>query len=276
MALKDILVAVDDGESAAARVAFAVRLADRCDAHLTGLYVTTAPDIPAYVMAQLPPEARALQAEDAKKRAQAAAAMFEESIAGSGLVSRSQWMSEHGVPAERAALLGRYADLVVAGQDEPETSTIGRVPAADLVLSGGRPVMVVPYAFRADNIGRHILVAWNGSREAARAVADALPLLEAAERVTVLAVDPDDYALGDAPGADIALHLARHGITVEAARIDSQGLNPADVLLNRVADLSADMIVMGAYGRSKVRELILGGVTHDILRHMTVPVLMSH
>ena len=276
MALKDILVVVDDGEAAANRVAYAAQLADRREAHLTGLYVTAAPNIPAYVMAQLPPEARAIQVEEAKSRLAAARSMFEQSVAGSGLASRAQWMSEHGVPAERAALLGRYADLVVTGQDEPDASDNGRVPAAELVLSGGRPVMVVPYAFRADTIGRHVLVAWNGSREAARAVADALPLLEAADRVTVLAVDPDEHALGDAPGADIALHLARHGITVEAARIESQGLNPADVLLNRVADLSADMIVMGAYGRSRVRELILGGVTHDILRHMTVPVLMSH
>ncbi len=275
MALKDILVIVDEGQGAADRLAYAGRLADQCDAHLTGLYVTTTPDIPAYVMAQLPPAARAAQAEDAARRLQAARAAFEASAEAGGLASRSQWMAENGVPAERAALLGRYADLVVCGQDEPEPSGNGQVSAADLVLAGGRPVLVVPYAFRANGIGRHVLVAWNGSREAARAVADAMPILEAANRVSVLAVDPGD-ALGDIPGADIALHLARHGITVEASRIGSQGLEPADVLLNRVADLSADMIVMGAYGRSRLRELVLGGVTHDILRHMTVPVLMSH
>ena len=275
MALKDILVVVDQGEGAADRLAYAVRLADRCDAHLTGLYVTATPDIPAYVMAQLPPAARAAQAEEAKRRLQDARTAFESAVEAGGLSSRSQWMAENGVPAERAALLGRYADLVVTGQDEPEVVGNGQVAAADLVLAGGRPVLVVPYAFRLNGMGRHVLVAWNGSREAARAVADAMPILEAADRVSVLAVDPGD-ALGDVPGADIALHLARHGITVEASRIDSEGIDPADILLNRVADLSADMIVMGAYGRSRLRELVLGGVTHDILRHMTVPVFMSH
>ena len=275
MALKDILVAVDDSAAAAARVAYAVRLANRWDAHLTGLYIRATPNVPPYVAAQLPREALAVQAEDARTRAQAAQAMFEESVAESGLNAGTQWMIEEGVPAERVGLLGRYADLVVAGQDEPEEYALGRVSAAELVLSGGRPVMVVPYAFRSDEIARHVLVAWNGSREAARAVADAMPILESAERVTVLAVDPGN-TLGDVPGGDIALHLARHGISVEAARIESQGLNPADILLNRVADLSVDMVVMGAYGRSRLRELVLGGVTHDILKHMTVPVLMSH
>lgn len=275
MALKDILVVVDDGEAAAHRVAYAAQLADQRDAHLTGLYVTAAPNIPAYVMAQLPEEARAIQVEEAKTRLNAARTLFEQSVEQAGLKSRSEWMAEKGVPAERVALLGRYTDLVVAGQDEPEPTGIGQVSAAELVLAGGRPVLVVPYTFQDSGIGRHVLVAWNGSREAARAVADAMPILEAADRVSVLAVDPGD-ALGDIPGADIAHHLARHGIKVEASRIGSQGLDPADVLLNRVADLSADMIVMGAYGRSKLRELVLGGVTHDILRHMTVPVLMSH
>ncbi len=275
MALKDILVVVDDGEAAAHRVAYAAQLADQRDAHLTGLYVTAAPNIPAYVMAQLPEEARAIQVEEAKNRLEAARNLFEQSVEQAGLKSRSEWMAEKGVPAERVALLGRYADLVVAGQDEPEPAGIGHVSAAELVLAGGRPVLVVPYTFRDNGVGRHVLVAWNGSREAARAVADAMPILEAADRVSVLAVDPGD-ALGDIPGADIAHHLARHGISVEASRIGSQGLDPADVLLNRVADLSADMIVMGAYGRSRLRELVLGGVTHDILRHMTVPVLMSH
>ena len=275
MALKDILVAVDDSAAAAARVAYAVQLANRWDAHLTGLYIRATPEIPPYVAAQLPREALAVQAEDLRNRAQAAQSMFEEAVAESGLNGGSQWMVEQGVPVERAGILGRYADLVVAGQDEPDEHSLGRVSAAELVLAGGRPVMVVPYSFRPERIGRHVLVAWNGSREAARAVADAMPILESAERVTVLAVDPGN-ALGDVPGADIALHLARHGITVEAARIESQGLNPADILLNRVADLSVDMVVMGAYGRSRLRELVLGGVTHDILKHMTVPVLMSH
>lgn len=275
MALKDILVVVDDAEAAAGRVDYAAALASRYDAHLTGLFVTVAPEIPAYVMAQLPADARAIQAEGAKRRAVEARELFEQAAGKAGLSSRSQWMHEDGMLTERAALHGRYADLIVAGQSDPESPVAGGVDIAELVLSGGRPVLVVPYAFRQERLAEHVLVAWNASREAARAVADAMPILEAATRVSVLAVDPGG-ALGDAPGADIALHLARHDIRVEASQMESQGLSPADILLNRASDLSVDMMVMGAYGRSRFRELVLGGVTRDILRHMTVPVLMSH
>jgi len=275
MALKDILVVVDDAEAAAGRIAYAAALANHFDAHLTALFVATEPEIPAYVLAQLPADARAIQAEEGERKAAEARGAFEQAAAKAGLSSRSAWIQQDGMPTEWTALLGRYADLIVAGQSDPEAPVAGMVEIAELVLSGGRPVLVVPYAFRQERLAEHVLIAWNGSREAARAVADAMPILEASARVSVLAVDPGS-ALGDAPGADIALHLARHDIAVEAAQMESQGLSPADILLNRAADLSVDMIVMGAYGRSRLREFVLGGVTRDILRHMTVPVLMSH
>ena len=275
MALKDILVVVDDGRTAAARIDYAAELAQRHDAHLTGLLVITEPEIPAYVLAQIPAEARAARVEQTRKWAAEVHAQFETSVAKAGLSDRSEWIQRDGAPTEQTALLGRYADLIVAGQDDPDAEAFGRVDIAELVLSSGRPVLVVPYAFRSGGAGRHVLVAWNGSREAARAVSDAMPILEAAERVSVLAVDPGNE-LGDIPAADIARHLARHGIKVESAHMQSQSLEPSDVLLNRVADLSADMIVMGAYGHSQLRELVLGGVTRDVLRQMTVPVVMAH
>ena len=275
MALKDILVVVDDGRTAAARIDYAAELAQRHDAHLTGLLVITEPEIPAYVLAQIPAEARAARVEQTRKWAAEVHAQFETSVAKAGLSDRSEWIQRDGAPTEQTALLGRYADLIVAGQDDPDAEAFGRVDIAELVLSSGRPVLVVPYAFRSGGAGRHVLVAWNGSREAARAVGDAMPILEAAERVSVLAVDPGNE-LGDIPAADIARHLARHGIKVESAHMQSQSLEPSDVLLNRVADLSADMIVMGAYGHSQLRELVLGGVTRDVLRQMTVPVVMAH
>jgi len=120
-----------------------------------------------------------------------------------------------------------------------------------------------------------VLVAWDGSREAARAIADAMPLLERAVHVTVLAVNPGPD-LGDEPCADITLHLARHNVPAEAAHMVSEDLDTADALLSRAADLSVDLIVMGAYGRRRLRDLVMGSVTGHLLRHMTVPVLMSH
>ena len=125
-----------------------------------------------------------------------------------------------------------------------------------------------------------VMVAWDASREAARAVAGALPVLQAAESVVTLSANPGSGARpdrhGDLPGADIARHLARHGVNVEVHRIETRDVSVADMLLNRIADESIDLLVMGAYGHARVREIWLGGVTRDVLRHMTVPVLVSH
>jgi nucleotide-binding universal stress UspA family protein len=137
---------------------------------------------------------------------------------------------------------------------------------------------VVPYIGGSDIIGRRALVAWNASREAARALNDAIPLLEDAENVTVLSVNPKRgiRGEGDLPAADIALHLARHGMKAEASYVVAEDIGVGDALLSRAADLGSDLIVMGGYGHSRLREIVLGGATRTVLRHMTVPVLLSH
>jgi nucleotide-binding universal stress UspA family protein len=139
----------------------------------------------------------------------------------------------------------------------------------------GRPVLVVPRYGTFPTIGERVLVAWNGAREAVRAVNDALPLLQRAQLVTVLSIDPSD-ADHRIPSADITLHLARHGVTAVAAQTRGTDLLVADILLSYAADLGADLIVSGAYGHTRLRELVLGGMTRHLLQTMTVPVLMSH
>src|SRR5262249_16615355 len=147
-----------------------------------------------------------------------------------------------------------------------------------LILGAGRPVLVVPYAGRFERIGERVLLAWNASREATRAANDALALLERATKVTVLSVNPRRGPTGhrDIPGADIALHLARHGVRCEASSITTDEVGLDDMLLSQAADSDADLIVMGGYGHSRLGELVLGGATRHILRQITVPVLMSH
>jgi nucleotide-binding universal stress UspA family protein len=139
-------------------------------------------------------------------------------------------------------------------------------------------MLIVPYVGEIKSFAQDILVCWNASREAARAVTDALPLLQRAKRVIVLSVDgnasPGGH--GESPGSDIALYLARHGVRAEAARTGSGGLDIGSVILSRAFDYSVDLIVMGAYGHSRVREIVLGGATRSLLKSMTVPVLMSH
>lgn len=260
MAYKDLLVMVDDGFGATERIRFASDLAEQLDAHLVGLYVApvTRPDLP-----QLAHRAREL---------------FEE-ITGRRRIS-TEWRATHGFPADVAAVQARYVDLVILGQLNPmdAQASVDCPPPEDVALSVGRPVLVVPYVGAYAATSRHALVAWNASREATRAIGDALPLLATASSVTVLTVDPvvSREEHGDIPGADIALHLAHHGINANVESAVCGAVPVGDVLLSRAADLGADLLVMGAYGRSRVRELVLGGVTRTILRSMTLPVLMAH
>ena len=146
------------------------------------------------------------------------------------------------------------------------------------MLSCGRPVLVVPYAGNFADVGRRVLVAWNGRREAARALHDAMFLLADAEAVTVIEIDPPapGVAAPAASAAQLAAALMRRGIAAKAETETSGDIGVGDLLLSRTADLGADLIVMGAYGHSRVREFVLGGVSRDLFRHMTVPVLMSH
>ncbi len=279
MTIKNILVHVDHGKAMPARLAYALGLAGQCDAHLTGLHCVTPIYLPGYVRAEMPePVLRAQSEREAVEQA-ADKATFDRAIAAAGYAAKAEWRAVRGDPVDALVLHGRYADLVVVGQSDAADSRddIADLPGA-VALELGRPVLAVPHSGRFERIGEHVLVAWNASREATRAVNDALPLLAKAKKVTVLAVNPQGGAHGHGaqPGADIALHLARHGVKAEAAQLASDDLDPGDVLLSRAADLGADLIVMGAYGRSRLREMVLGGVTRHMMQHMTVPVLLSH
>lgn len=279
MTIKNILVHVDHGKAMPARVDYALRLARQCDAHLTGLHCVTPIYLPGYLRAELPePVLRAQSEREAAERV-ADKAAFDRAVAASGHAAKSEWRAVQGDSIDALVLHGRYADLVVVGQSDAEDARddIVDLPGA-VALELGRPVLAVPHSGTFDRIGEHVLVAWNASREATRAVNDAMPILAKAKKVTVLAVNPHGgtHGHGAQPGADIALHLARHGVKAEAAQLSTDDLDPGDLLLSRAADLGADLIVMGAYGRSRLREMVLGGVTRHMMQHMTVPVLLSH
>jgi len=223
--------------------------------------------------------ARAYRAieEAAEQRAAAAQAAFHAALAREGIAG--EWRTSRVVATAEAVVHARYADLAIVGQTDPDHQGPGALPLAeDVLLDSGRPVLIVPYVGRFADVGQRVLVGWNASREAARAVNDALPLLAHATSVTVLSVNPvvGSTAHGEVPGADIGVHLARHGVKVAVETTQVSALDASDVLLNRAADLGADLIVTGGYGRSRMRELVLGGVTRDLLRRMTVPVLMAH
>ncbi|MCX7960770.1 MAG: universal stress protein [Burkholderiales bacterium] len=271
---KTLLVPVDGRPRSLRSLAVASALAERWDAHLVGLFVQPNVQIPSYVRAEgsavMIDELQRKMLEDLTAQAKA---RFDEGIRASG-APRTEWRVDRGEAAVVVARHARYADLVIVNQTDPDDD-MGSGFADAILLSVGRPVLIVPYVGDAAVKGEHVLVCWDGGREAARAVTDALPILRAARKVTVLTVNTG-AGPSEVPGADIALYLARHGVKAEAARTPAGGIDPGNVILSRAFDYGVDLIVMGAYGHSRVREVLLGGATRAILRQMTVPVLMSH
>jgi nucleotide-binding universal stress UspA family protein len=278
MALKDILVHVDSGQQSERRVDTAIRLATAHQAHLIGLYVVSYPYIAGFIRAQMSSEVLEHQLETVRQAAAYAETAFADKAARAGI--HAEWRSVEGDPIEVLDLHCRYADVAVVGQqDSEETRTTSDSKMPDhLILSAGRPVLVIPNVGEYPVIGERVMVAWDGSRSATRAVNDAIPFMLSAKHVHVVTVISEctDQRQCEIPGADICLHLARHDIKAEAGHFLAQDSNEGDTLLSRAADQGIDLLVMGAYGHNRWREIVLGGVTRHMLQHMTMPVLMSH
>jgi nucleotide-binding universal stress UspA family protein len=285
MALKDILVHVDEARGYQDRMALAAELARAHAGHLAGVFAIEPISFSALgasggqdfaaveAFQQIEQEHRAARLKVAARLE----ALFQSTLDRVGASGEWRVVEEHAAAA--ATLHAHYVDLAVVGQSDPENPALGSGIPEAVLLGSGRPVLVVPF-IGAKAVGKRVLVAWNAEREAARAVNDALPLMAEAEQVTVLSINPERGigGEGDLPAADIALHLARHGVKAEAAytHADPEDVSVGDVILSRAADLGADLIVMGGYGHSRAREFVLGGATRTLLRHMTVPVLLSH
>ena len=274
MSLKDILVYVDSTPASSIRIEAALALADTYQAHLTGLYVIPQYFVPSYAEIHIPAAVLEHQESEAKKEAAEAEALF---MRLAGHADRSvEWVCERGYTDQLLIARSRYADLVVIGQAEDGGILDPDSELEDqMLLSSARPILIIPYIGLQAPIGQRIMIAWKNTREAVRAVHDALPLLKQADKVEVVMVNPTAED-GDAPTADICRHLARHGVNVESAHVVARDLDVGDALLSRVADEGIDLLILGAYGHQRWRETVFGGVTRHLLHHMTVPVLMSH
>ena len=270
--IKNILLHLDSDDRNGARSDVAFELASKYEAHLVGLFAFPGPSmIHAYGEASIAQEIVRQHEAQVREAAIGLREDFERAAKNAGL--SYEWRMEEERSNLTLAVQARYADLVIVSQTNPETSTRTFNLAEEVVMASGAPTLTVPYAGTFDKIGGRVMIAWNGSRESSRAVRDSLPLLENASQVIIYSVNPETDHV---PGADIATHLARHGVKVEAKHSVAQDIEISDAILGAISDNDIDLLVMGAYGHARFREFVLGGATRDILGHMTVPTLLSH
>ena len=274
--IKDIVVNLGLGERDPAGL-FAISIAESFGAHVLGVAFAFDPVIPGTVMGGIPPEFIESQRAETEAKAKAAIARFEEAARRAGISYEHRMVSATiSGAADQLGRIGRRFDLIVVAQAERENPTADEIVDEGVLFESGRPVIFVPFIQKAGLKLDRVMLCWDGGRAATRAIADSMPLLEKAKKVEVVIVSDKPGKQGEVSGADLGQHLARHGLSVEVKRITSPDIDVPSTILSYAADTSADMIVMGGYGHSRLREFILGGTTRRLLESMTVPVLMSH
>ncbi len=277
--IKDIVLHLSTRTGGTGTIGYAVSVARAFGAHLAGIAFALDPIIPPAMGAgdAVPAKWIEDQREEAKAAAQAAIAAFEEAARRDGLSAESRRL-DASLPGA-AKLFGEIArrfDLSIVRQAEPGSAPLEELIIEAALFEAGRPVLIVPYVHKAALRLDRVTICWDGSRSAARAVADAMPLLERAKSVEVVSVLGETGKSDEIPGADIGEHLARHDLKVDVKRVSMIDGDVMDTILSHAADAGTDLLVLGGYGHSRLREFILGGVTRGILKTMTVPSFMSH
>jgi len=274
--IKDLVVNLSVGGRDVAGP-FAISVAETFGAHVASVAFSYDPIIPPTVMGGIPASYIDQQRAENDKTANDAVARFDEAArrAGVSFESRAIGASVAGA-AERFGAIARRFDLSVVGQAEPDKVAPEELIVEGALFSSGRPILVVPYIQKEPLQLDRVMVCWDASRNAARAIADAMPLLKRAKSIDVVIVASERVKSDEIPGADIGQHLARHDLKVDVKRIVATDTDVANTIVSHAADTSADFIVMGGYGHSRLREFVLGGATRGILSSMAVPTLLSH
>jgi nucleotide-binding universal stress UspA family protein len=275
--IKDIVVNLSVREDGGVVGDYAVSVAEALEAHIAGIAFLFDPIVPVSGAGYIPPEVIDTQLADNQAAAKAAIDRFAAATSRAGVSAEPVTLSASAAGAgDQFARIARRFDLAIVGQAEPEGGTVEELIAERTLFESGRPLIVVPYIQKGPLKLDRVMVCWDGSHQAARAIADAMPLLEKAGTVELVIVSDERGNEDEIEGADMGQHLARHGLKIDVKRIPGGNIDVADALLSHVADSGTDFIVMGGYGHSRLREFVLGGVTHSILKTMTAPVLMSH
>ena len=278
MTFKTVLVHCDAGKTTPKCLAVAAEVAQKFDARLVALHARAPFEMPTFYEESFSMGPLVEAHEERVKADQAVSrGYFDTAMKGKALTS--EWRESDGRADDVLVVNARYADLVVVGQNSPDDpfTTPDNLPEA-VAMAGGRPTLVVPHTGAGKPIGKNVMLCWNASRESARAASDAMPFLKAAQKVIVLVVEPrtTDAGHGAEPGADVATWLAKQGVKVTVQCEIAPDADVGSVILSRAADHAVDLIVMGVYGHSRLREWAMGGASRAMLAAMTVPVLMSH
>jgi nucleotide-binding universal stress UspA family protein len=276
MSYKNILVHIDPGKHCAKRLEVAIKLAKEYDACLIGLHAFLPYAPPGYIMAQMGAEIIVAQKKAVTESMERTEKAFLNQTKSSGL-ERTEWYTAYEDPVYAMSSHARYADLVVISQgDSSDDSGVDINFPERLILAAERPVLVLPYTDNFGSVGKRIMIAWNASQEAVRAITNAIPFFRLADKVYVTTVNAKSSNNDTIPCAGIVRYLTNHGVKLEVKEQYKVNIDSGNELLSRASDLSADLLVMGCYGHSRAREWILGGATRTVLESMTLPVLLSH
>lgn len=277
MPFRTVLVHAQDTDTGRALVEEAIRFAEPRRAHVVALVVGVQPVTPYATMVDVPLDGYAEDIARAREEVRLESDRISRHFARAGVTFEVRGVSvPPGMVGTEVARHARYADLSIFGK--PDDSGLWHQTVDTTLFESGKPILIAPPKVSLHPIGRRAAIAWNAGREAARSVADALPLLEGSEDVRVVMVDPrvGPMAHGEEPGAAISTMLARHGLKVTAEALPKSGRTFADAFLAHARDIGADLLVCGAYGHSRLSEMLFGGATRDLMEQADRPVFMSH
>lgn len=276
--IKDIIVNLSVSGKRDVAIEFAISIATTFDAHLAAVAYEYELFVPGLAFDGMgAAELIQAQREESHQAAVKAASSYEDAVRRSGL--KPDCRIVEAPVGDAMAHFGRIArcfDLSVIAQPDADEGQSPELIIQSALFESGRPVLLVPYIHTGGLKLDHVTVCWDGSRAAARAIADALPFLKKSKKVEILIVETGKVRPDEIRGSEIAAHLARYDISVEIKQASVQDIDVGNAILSHVADNSSDLMVMGGYGHSRLREFILGGVTRSILKGMTIPTLMSH
>ena len=275
MSYSSVMVFLDTSAASDQRLEFALKFAAHHNAHLSAIHLSYGPLLPFDPYGQVSGVALEWELEVEKKQ-QASKEQFIRKAKNAGI--NFDWDCYRDTDLNQVLARARVVDICLVGQPSGGASDneINRSFFSQFTINLGRPVLFLPYGKECASVFRHVVVAWNGSRESSRALTDALPLLQAAGMVSVISVASGKNPAEVLPDVDVAAFLARHKVKVDVERVEKNATEVADFILSRIDLKNADLLVMGAYGRTRFSEFILGGMTRSIMKKMTVPVLMSH